>query len=134
MAWVISILAMTLVALDLPLPVRIGICVGAATASVHTIQSLFLLAGPRAIRALFWTETGAMRAFIGDPPRELTVVVAPGSSRLGRGWLLLRLETCDRSFDICIDGAKQEPRAFRRLCRQLENLRDTFPDEGRGPS
>lgn len=74
-----------------------------------------------------------MRAFIGKRWRELTVV-APGSCRLGRDWLLLHLETCDRSFDICIDGANQEPRAFRGLCRQLENRRKSFPDEGLGPS
>jgi hypothetical protein len=137
-AWLCAIGGVVIAALDMPLLARIAICICAATMSASAIHSVFLLAGPNAIRALDWSETGQLYAYLGRDLRELSVVLAPGSFRLGRNWLLLWLKSCDGVHGVLIDEARQEPKAFRCLCRSLESLRNTFPDnppdESRPPS
>jgi hypothetical protein len=127
-AWLCAIGGVLLVSLDLPLLARIAICICAATMSIATIHSVFLLGGPNAIRALQWSEAGQLFAQFGPEQRESTVVLAPGSFRWGRKWLLLWLKSCDGVHGVFIDGEKQDRQAFRRLCRRLETLRNTSPD------
>ena len=92
---------------------------------------MFLLGGPNAIRELHWNETGQLFALLGPERREFTVVLAPGSFRLGRKWLLLWLKSCDGVHGVFIDEDKQDRQAFRRLCRRLENSPQQGP--GRAP-
>jgi hypothetical protein len=110
---------MILAAVDLPLPVRIATCVCAATAGLVAIQSVFLLRGSNAVRAVQWNDKGQMTAFRGQEKNEYPVTVRPGSFRLGRLGLLLWLDTGDGSHAVFIDAGLQDPRAFRGLCRRL---------------
>lgn len=126
--WLCAIGGVILGALDLPLPARIALCLCAATICITTIQSVFLLGGPNAVRALQWSESGQLYAFLGAERREFAVALAPGSFRLGRKWLLLWLKSCDGVHGVFIDEEKQDRRAFRRLCRRLEIFRNAPPD------
>jgi len=110
---------MILAAVELPLPVRIAVCVCAATAGLAAIQSVFLLRGAKAVRALRWTDKGQMTAFLGREKNEYSVTVRPGSFRLGRLGLLLWLDTGDGSRAVYIDAGMQDRRALRSLCRLL---------------
>jgi hypothetical protein len=129
-AWVAIFIVMTLTAVALPLPARIGLCVCAATACVPCIRSVFLLGGPDAVRALQWSDAGLV-ACIGPELTTVVAKVAAGSFRIGRDLLVLRLQTCDGTRSVLIDGGRQEIQAFRRLCRHLESRRHVFPDKAR---
>ncbi|HEY5973073.1 MAG TPA: hypothetical protein VIT22_14130 [Pseudoxanthomonas sp.] len=133
-AWLAALGWMILAAVDLALPARIAVCVCAATAGLATIQSVFLLRGSRAVRALQWNDKGQINAVLGGRKDEYPVTVRPGSFRLGRHGLLLWLETGHGSLAVFIDASKQEPRAFRSLCRLLNRPRLRFPDESARPS
>ena len=111
---------MILCAVELPLPARIVVCACVATANLLSLQSVFLLRGPSAVRSISWTDSGELIAIVGQPPRDLTVFLAPGSARLGRDWLLLWLASRDGVHGVLIDAARQDSQAFRRLCRRLE--------------
>jgi len=126
--WVAVFVTTTLVAVALPLPARIAICVCAATACIPAIRASMLLGGRRAVRTLYWSESG-LRALVGDQAEALSVRLAPGSFRFGRYLLLLRLQTCDGLRVVIIDGGKQGIRSFRRLCRYLESRRHVFPGQ-----
>ena len=131
--WISSIDAVIFFALDLPLLARIALCICAATICSTTIHSVFLLGGARASGRCDWSESGQLYAFQGRYPRELSVVLAPGSFRLGRDWLLLWVKCCDGVHAIFIDGARQDPSAFRQLCRRLENGRECVPGQAARP-
>ena len=109
-----------LCAVELPLPARIVICACLATANLLSLQSVFLLRGPGAVRSIRWTGSGELFATMGQPPRELNVFLAPSSARLGRDWLLVWLVSCDGVHGVLIDATGQDSKAFRRLCRRLE--------------
>jgi hypothetical protein len=128
-AWLCAIGGVIFAAPDLPLLARIAICTCVATMSVATIQSVFLLGGPNAIRAMHWSESDQLYASLGRDQRKVAVVLAPGSFRLGRKWLLLWLKSCDGVHGVLIDEGMQDPQAFRRLCRRLESLRNAIPGE-----
>ena len=119
---------MILFALDLPLLARIAMCICTATISIATIHSVFLLGGPNAIRALHWSETGPLYACVGREQRELAVVLAPGSFRLGRKWLLLWLKSCDGVHGVFIDeeGRTRRPSGG---CAGASKVRNAVPGE-----
>jgi len=127
MGWLTALAWMILAAVELPLPARIAVCVCAATAGLATIQSVFLLRGSKAVRALRWTDKGQMTAFLGREKNEYSVTVRPGSFRLGRLGLLLWLETCDGSRAVFIDAGLQDRRALRSLCRLLSGRMPNDP-------
>jgi hypothetical protein len=110
---------MILMAVDLPLPARIVICVAIATCGFVVIGRVFLLRTPGSVRALSWAGQGpgfSLRLAAGS---ELPGRLAPGSFRLGHSCLLLWLRTRDGSHAVFIEGNRQEVRAFRALCRRL---------------
>jgi hypothetical protein len=113
-------MAMVLLAVDLPLPARIALCICAATVCAPVIRSTFLLAGPAAVRSLRWSGNGLWARFGGDA-LEQAAELAPGSFRIGQSLLVLRLKTCDRTACVFIDGRGQEIQGFRRLCRYLQS-------------
>jgi len=127
MVWVCAMGGVILLALDLPLLTRLAMCICTATISIATIHSVFLLGGPNAIRALRWSETGTLHACVGRQQRELAVVLAPGTFRLGCKWLLLWLRSCDGIHAVFIEANRQDPQAFRRLCRRLECRNNALP-------
>jgi hypothetical protein len=108
----------------LPLPARIGLCVGAATLGLAGIRSCFLLAGRRSVRALAWTDTGDWFAYLGPRQVETPVVPGTGCFRLPGVGLILWLEECDGIHAVFIDAGKQEQFAIRRLIRQLQRPRE----------
>jgi hypothetical protein len=118
--WLSAFMAMTLLAVDLPLLVRIGLCICAATVCAPVIRSTLLLAGPAAVKSLRWSGNSLWVRF-GDDAREQSAELAPGSFRIGQILLVLRLKTCDRTACVLIDGGGQEVQGFRRLCRYLQS-------------
>jgi hypothetical protein len=106
-----------MVEVALPLPARIGLCIAIATPAMVAIRRCLLLKGPRAVHALEWR--GGFRAWVGPGRIETPVTLRAGSFRVGRAFLLLWLQGRDGIHGVFIDTARQEPRAFRRLCRQL---------------
>jgi len=111
---------MVLVAVDLPLLVRIATCVAIATPGIAALRRVFLLRGPGSVRALSWSGRDAVlgvRLGAGGPERPATL--ARGSFRLGRSCLLLWLRIDRRTHAVFIAGNQQEVRAFRGLCRWL---------------
>jgi hypothetical protein len=119
-AWLAVTTGMILAAVDLPLPVRIAICVAIATPGIAAIRRVFLLRGPRSVRALSWSErVPALEVRLGPGGPPLTATLAHGSFRLGHSCLFLWLRVGSRSSAVFIDGSRQEVRAFRGLCRRL---------------
>ena len=111
---------MILVAVDLPLLVRIATCVAIATPGMEAIWRVFLLQGPRGVRALSWSgRDPVLGVRLGTGGQERPASVVRGSFRLGRSYLLLWLRTGRRVHAVFIAGNQQEVRAFRGLCRWL---------------
>ena len=106
-------------ATDLPLPARIGLCVGFATAALASVRPLFLLRGRRGVRTLQWSRDGTLRAGFGPGPAAIPVTLETGSFRVGCLFLVLWLESRDGIYGVFIDAGRQDPRSFRRLCRWL---------------
>jgi hypothetical protein len=102
-----------------PLPVRIAICIGAATFGVAGIRRYFLFEGKNAVRALAWGPDAALIATLGSRRLAVPVELAPGSFRLGRLGLFLWLRGCDGKYAVFIDVGIQEICAIRRLSRRL---------------
>jgi hypothetical protein len=117
-SWLIVVCAVLIGAVALPLPARIGLCLAMATPAAVAIRRCLLLRGRRAVHILEWR--GGWRAWIGPGRIETPVTVLGGSFRIGRVFLLLWLRGRDGIHGVVIDTGRQEPRAFRRLCRQLQ--------------
>lgn len=117
--WLALVCLIALIAVDLPLPARIGLCLFIATPGVVTIRRVFLLRGAGAVRSIRWNQTNTeFRVSLGNE-RELAARLGRGSFRLGASNLYLRFETCDRTHAVFIQADRQEMRAFRSLCRRL---------------
>jgi hypothetical protein len=110
---------MVFLAVALPLPARIAICLGAATFGATGIRHSFLLAGHQSVRTLAWSDEGELWAELGPARTGKAVRLANGSFRLGCLGLFLWLESCDGFHSVYIDAGKQEPAAVRRLARRL---------------
>jgi hypothetical protein len=115
--WLIVACAAIVGAVDLPLPARIGVCVVIATAGWAAIGECVLLRGLSAVRGLRWS--GGWVAGIGPDRIQTPVTLRSGSIRVGRAFLLLWLRSRDGIHGVIIDMGRQDPRAIRRLCRQL---------------
>ena len=116
-SWLIVACAVVLAAVDLPLPVRIGACVVIATAGWAAVREAVLLRGRSAVRWLRWSDGWV--AGIGPDRIWTPVTLRTGSIRAGRAFLLLWLQSRDGIHGVIIDMGRQDPRAIRRLCRQL---------------
>jgi hypothetical protein len=111
---------MILAAVDLPLPVRLATCVAIATPGMAAIRRVFLLRGPRSVRALSWSDrVSALEVRLGPDAQAVPASLGRGSFRLGRSYLFLWLQAGSRSIAVFIDGNRQEVGAFRGLCRRL---------------
>jgi hypothetical protein len=101
----------------LPLLARIGLCIAIATPGLAAIRGCVLLKGRKAVHTLDWSR--GWRVGIGSGGTETPVTLRTGSFRVGRAFLLLWVQSRDGIHAVLIDGGRQEPIAFRRLCRQL---------------
>ena len=115
--WLALVCGVLLGTVALALPVRVGLCIAIATPAMAAIRRCILLAGRRAVRTLDWSA--GWRARIGPGATETRVTLHLGSFRVGRAFLLLWLRSCDGIHGVFIDAGRQDPVAFRRLCRQL---------------
>ena len=118
-AWLVAAGAMTLFGVALPLPVRIAICIGAATFLLPAIRVNFLLVGPGSITSIAWNDRGQLLACIGPSRVETPADLASGSFRLGSLGFVLWFNTCDGFHSVFIDCGKQNIRDIRRLARRL---------------
>jgi hypothetical protein len=115
--WLLLICAFVLVSVALPLLARIGICLAIATPVLAAVRTCVLLRGDRGVRGLQWS--GGWQACVGPDRIQTPVTLRVGSFRVGRAFLLLWLESCDGIHGVFIDVGRQDPRAIRRLCREL---------------
>jgi hypothetical protein len=115
--WLFVVCVVVLASVALPLPARIGICLGIATPALAALRTSVLLRGGLAVQGLQWS--GGWQACIGPDRIQTPVTLRAGSFRVGRAFLLLWLESCDGIHGVFIDVGRQDPRAIRSLCRQL---------------
>jgi hypothetical protein len=116
-AW-LAISCLAILAVDLPFPVRLTLCVAVAVVNVRAMLRLVLLRGPRAVRRIEWDAEGRFRlGGESGPFREASL--CPGAFRLGFAFFMLWFSTPDGSRGALIDGGRQDPLAFRRLSRLL---------------
>lgn len=88
-----------------------------------------LLRGPRSLRALEWSvDEPTYGLWLGQSGRRLPAC-ADGCRRYGAGVWLLRFQTREGVVGALVDARCQDPRAIRRLSRQLSTLPD--PPAGR---
>jgi hypothetical protein len=118
--WLFLACAVILLAVDLPLWVRIGICLAIAAANMFALRSFVFLRGAAAVRALDWSEAGKLNAMVGANPAPMLVELASGSFRLGVWLVVLRLRGPSKVYSVLIDGSVQSRHAFRRLCGHLK--------------
>lgn len=116
--WLVVVCGVVICAVALPLPARIGLCIALATPALTAIRRCLLLKGRRAVRSLDWSA--GWRAGLGPGGNETAVTLRAGSFRVGRAFLLLWLRSRDGIHGVFIDAGRQDPRAFRRLCRRLQ--------------
>jgi hypothetical protein len=117
--WLAACCTALLFGVALPLPLRIGLCIAAATCGLTGIGSTFLLSGGRSVRSLEWRD-GSLVASLGPDRLAREVTVIAGSFDLGQLGLLLWLKSCDGIHSVFIDAGKQEVCAIRRLYRRLK--------------
>ena len=110
---------MVLTAVTLPLPARIGICVGSLLGGASAIRTTFLLAGRHSARRLRW-DAGQLFVAPARCGSEACVTLAPGSFRWGRFGMLLRLSGPDGMRVIFIDARRQDEAAIRALAARLK--------------
>jgi hypothetical protein len=115
--WLLLICGVVLASVALPLLARIWICLAIAMPVLAAVRTSVLLRGDRAVRGLAWS--GVWQACMGPDRIQTPVTLRVGSFRVGRAFLLLWLESRDGIHALFIDTGKQEPRAIRRLCREL---------------
>jgi hypothetical protein len=117
-AWIALVCAITLSAVELPLTVRLAICVLVAAPGIRTVRSFVLLGGPGGVRAIEWTDS-TLTIRVGPECGPLAATLRRDSFRPGRQWLALSFETPAGKRQVLIDGRYQDARAFRRLCREF---------------
>lgn len=126
--WLAVVCLVVLAAVALPLPARVGICIGIATPALAAIRSSLLLRGRSAAVTLQWSAHGWQAGF-GRQQTETPVTIHRGSFRLGGVVMVLWLKACDGIKVICIDADRQDPGAYRALCRRLGWPPRQPPDE-----
>ena len=128
LSWLV-ITCLAILAVELPLPVRITLCLAIAVVNVRAIARLVLLRGPRAIRWIEWDGEGQIRIGAASPGQSWEASLRPGAFRLGFAFFMLWFTTPDGLRGALIDGGCQEPLAFRRLSRFLNRR----PGQASGP-
>jgi len=89
-------------------------------AGVPAVRSFVLLKGPRAVRAIEWTESGEFTVCIGASLARHPATLASGSFRLGARFWVLRFATPAGARSVLVQEASLNSGAFRRLSRCLD--------------
>jgi hypothetical protein len=101
----------------LPWPARVALCVTVIAAGLRGLQAFILLRGPRAVRAIEWTDAGDWSVCLGATLARHPATLSDGSFRLGTRFWVLRFETPVGTRSVLVEEGSREPRAFRRLSR-----------------
>jgi hypothetical protein len=133
-AWLALVCAATLFAVALPWPVRVAICIAIVVPGIRCIREFVLLEGPRAVRAIEWTEEGAFAVRLGPELTAHPATLAAGSFRLGVQLWVLRFMTPMGLCPVLITGGAQDARPFRRLTRCLTMHLRRAPGRGTAPT
>ena len=100
--------AVILFAVALPWPARIALCLASRYCGVRCIRSFVLLAGPRAVRAIEWSEAGEFGVCLGPQLHAASGHCWPGSFRLGVRIWVLRFMTPAGLCPVLIAGGVQD--------------------------
>jgi len=130
LAWLTLACLVTWFAVALPWPARIAICGALATTGIRGVREFVLLAGPRAVRAIEWTEAGEFFVCLGPGFARHPATLSNGTFRLGvRYWVVcFATPTGPRAALVEASG---DPHPFRRLSRRL--TRHLQRGSGRSP-
>jgi len=103
----------------LPWVVRLAMGATIAAAGFYALRTFVLLEGPRAIRAIAWSETEEWSVCLGATAAPCPATLANGSFRLGLRFWVLRFATPRGVRSVLVEEGAQAPYAFRRLSRRL---------------
>jgi hypothetical protein len=117
--WLSACLGVLAGGVALPWPARAASGIVLIAANIPAIRVGVLLRGPRAVRTLEWGADGEFRLRLGADPQPWPATLSAASFRLGIAFLVLRFSTPAGRRLVLIDGARQDPVAFRRLSRHL---------------
>ena len=120
LAWLAMVCTVTCVAVALPGFIRFAICAAVASAGLYSLRAFVLLAGPRAIRAIEWSEAGEWSVYLGLALARYPATLSAGSFRLGLRFWVLRFATPAGPRSVMVEEAPGATRAYRRLTRCLE--------------
>ena len=116
-------LAVVLCGVSLPVIARFALGLILVAFNLPALCTAVLLRGSRAVRAVEWNEEGSffLRSGLrsGSGARLVPARLLPTSFRLGIAFLVLWFSTPAGLRVVVIDGERQDPVAFRRLCRHL---------------
>jgi hypothetical protein len=118
-AWLALACCVTWFGVALPPLVRLAICAAVAVTGLHGLRSFVLLRGPRAVRAIEWTDSGELFVFLRRSPERHPAALANGSFRLGERFWVLRFTTAAGSRAALVEEATDGAQTFRRLSRCL---------------
>jgi hypothetical protein len=119
-AWLALVCLVTLFGVALPWPVRCAICLGVIVPAVRSVESFVRLAGPRAVRAIEWSEEGEFTIAVGTMWTRHRAIPSAGSFRGGAKWWVLRFVTQSGPRLVLVVETPHDTRAFRRLSRCLD--------------
>jgi len=78
-----------------------------------------LLAGPRAVRAIEWSNNGEFFVFLGPALERHPATIANGTFRLGTRFWVLRFAMPSGTRSVLVEETLDDARTFRRLSRCL---------------
>lgn len=123
LTWLGAGLAVVLGGVSLPLIARFALGLILVAVNLPALRTGVLLHGSRAVRAVEWSDDGSFSLRSGlrseSGTQRVPARLLPSSFRLGIAFLALWFSTPAGLRVVLIDGAKQDPVAFRRLCRHL---------------
>jgi hypothetical protein len=119
LTWLTLACAITWFAVALPWLARLALCATVAAAGVRGLRAFVLLRGPRAVRAIEWTEAGDLSVCLGPALARYPATLAKGSFRLGTRFWVLWFATPVGARSVLVEEPACDLRAFRRISRCL---------------
>jgi hypothetical protein len=98
------------------------------------VRSFVLLAGPRAIRSIHWSEEGEFGVCLGPQLTLHPATLAAGSFRVGVHLWVLRFMTPAGLRPVLIAGDVQDQQKFRHFSRCLTTHLRRASGRGAGPA
>jgi len=118
-AWLAVVWTVIGFAVTLPWLMRLTIGATIAAASLGGLRTFVLLRGPRAVRAIEWTEAGDLSVCLGATRARYPATLANGSFRVGLRFWVLWFATPVGQRSVLVEESRRDVRAFRRISRCL---------------